>query len=79
MVRGDAFENARKRTGLDRLVVGNDLVMLAVAWGCHSHVRSLLPSNIVAENPQSLDELRPATSRGNFIAPRPRRARNEGG
>lgn len=59
MVRGDAFENARKRTGLDRLVVGNDLVMLAVAWGCHSHVRSLLPSNIVAENPQSLDELRP--------------------
>jgi hypothetical protein len=46
MVRGDAFENARKRTGLDRLVVGNDFVMLAIAWGCHSHVRSLLPTHI---------------------------------
>lgn len=53
MVRGDAFANARKRTGLDRLVVGNDLVMLAirVAWGCHPHARSLLPTYIVAENP----------------------------
>ena len=46
----DAFEDARKRTGLDRMVRGNDLVMLTVAWGCHSHVRSLLPSHIVAEN-----------------------------
>ncbi len=46
MVRGDAFENARKRTGLDRLVMGNDLVMITVAWGCHSLVRSLLPTHI---------------------------------
>lgn len=51
MVRSDAFEDARKRTGLDWMMMGNDFVMLTIVWGCHSHVRSLLPSHIVAENP----------------------------
>ena len=40
------FENARKRSGLDRIVMGNEFVMLTIVLGCHPRMRSLLPTHI---------------------------------
>jgi hypothetical protein len=38
VVSGDSFQDAGERSRFDRIMVGNDFVVLAVAQGCHADV-----------------------------------------
>ena len=54
-MRSDILEIAVQGADLDRMVLGNHLVMLAALGGRHPYVRSFLAVDDVPENSQSLD------------------------
>lgn len=76
MVRRHAFKDAGKRPGLDRVVIGNDLVMLAAELRGDADVRAILPGRPVAERAQGVDQFGPEYVAGSFIGPKLRRARS---
>ena len=77
VVGGDAPEDAAEGPRLDGVVVGDGLVVLAPLGGRHADVGAFLPRRLITQLAQSRTNSGPETSRGNFIAPRPRRGQSE--
>ena len=53
---GNALENRRERSGFDRFVSRNDLVVRAVELCRHPNVRASLAGNLVSQGTQSTGE-----------------------
>ena len=58
MVCGGALEDAGQRAGFDRIVPGNDFVVLAVAPGGYADAHPLLPDRLTTQDAESLDPSR---------------------
>ena len=50
MVGRYVFENAGECTGLERMMIGNDFVILSILLRCHSDMRTFLTGRLVSEN-----------------------------
>ena len=58
VVNGDALEDASERADPNRLMIGDDFVMLAALLGRHANVRTALAIDLIPEGPQRLDQFR---------------------
>jgi hypothetical protein len=58
VVCGDVLQDAGECACFDRMMIGNDFVVLAVALCSDPNVRSLLPGCLIAQDAQRLDQSR---------------------
>lgn len=58
MVAGNTFENTAQRKGLNRMMLGNYFVVLAVLLGRYPNVRPFLTRNLISELAQGFDQIR---------------------
>ena len=63
---GDAFKDAGKRPGFDRLMIWNDLVIFPVLLRGHTDVRAFLSINRITQDAQGFDKLWPVDITGYF-------------
>ncbi len=54
---GDAFEDAGKSPGFDRVMIWNDLVIFPVLLRRYTDVRAFLSINRITQNTQGFDQL----------------------
>jgi hypothetical protein len=58
MVGGDAFEDSREGSGLDRMMVRNNLMIFAILLRGYSGVGTFLPGHRVTKDAQRSGQLR---------------------
>ena len=63
---GDAFEDAGKSPGFDRMMIGNDLVVFSIHLRGHADVGAFLSVNRITQDAQGFDQLRPVDIPGDF-------------